>query len=92
MAAQLALKTSDFEARAISPLLEMGAYEALWLRDKASFKTIADLFRDNEGAVPSDFVPEDEAIDCAERALEAMRQASRHPWRTSAHRAAGPAL
>ena len=45
MAAQLALKTSDFEARAISPLLEMGAYEALWLRDKASFKTIADLFR-----------------------------------------------
>ena len=48
MAAQLALKTSDFEARAISPLLEMGAYEALWLRDKASFKTIADLFRDNE--------------------------------------------
>ena len=85
MAAQLALKTSDFEARAISPLLEMGAYEVLWLRDKASFKTIADLFRDNEGAVPSDFVPESEAINCAEDVLEAMRQASVHHFGVRVH-------
>jgi hypothetical protein len=47
---------ADFEARAISPVRELGAYEALWLRDGATFKSIADLFRAQPGAVPSDFV------------------------------------
>ncbi len=59
MATQLALKSDDFRARAVSPMLEMGAYEALWLRNGTSFKTIADLFKKNVGAVPADFVSED---------------------------------
>ncbi len=50
----------------------MGAYEALWLRD-ATFKKIADQFRENAGAVPSDFVPMDEAARCAARVLDIMR-------------------
>ena len=29
---------------AISPMLEMGAYEALWAEKNATFKTIADKF------------------------------------------------
>ncbi len=41
----------------ISPLQELGAYEALWLEPKASFKSIAEKFRKDEGALPSDFVP-----------------------------------
>ena len=36
--------------------LEIGAYEALWAQDRTSFKTLAELFRKNLGAVPSDFV------------------------------------
>jgi DNA processing protein len=41
---------------AISPLLEMGAYEALWADKMASFKTIADKSRARPDALPSDFV------------------------------------
>ena len=41
---------------AISPLLEMGAYEALWTRPEASFKALADLFRSHLDSVPSDHV------------------------------------
>ena len=52
----------------------MGAYEALWLRKGATFKSIADLFRDNEGAVPSDFVEETVAVEHAERVLPILRE------------------
>jgi DNA processing protein len=72
MSSQLALRPRDFESRAVSPVIEMGAYEALWLRD-ATFKKIADQFRENAGAVPSDFVPMDEAARCAARVLDIMR-------------------
>jgi DNA processing protein len=73
MSGQLALKPHDFESRAVSPVLEMGAYEALWLHD-ATFKKIADQFRDNAGAIPSDFVAVGEALNCASRVLEIMRR------------------
>lgn len=51
---------------ALSPYREMAAYEALWKNDKASFKTIADLFRKSPGAVPSDLVREDEITEYME--------------------------
>ena len=41
---------------AVSPQREMAAYEALWCEPKASFKTIADKFRQAPDALPSDFV------------------------------------
>jgi DNA processing protein len=50
---------------AISPLWEMGAYEALWLNEKATFKTIADLFRKSPGDLPSSFVE----VACIKNAL-----------------------
>ena len=71
---QLPLKSDDFHSRALSPFTEMGAYEALWLRKGATFKSIADLFRDNEGAVPSDFVEETVAVEHAERVLPMLRE------------------
>ena len=73
MSGQLALGPQDFESRAVSPMIEMGAYEALWLRD-ATFKKIADQFRDNAGAIPSDFVSVDEAARCAAQVIDIMRR------------------
>jgi len=44
---------------AIIPLKEIAAYEALWLESKASFKTIANLFRQNPGRLPSELIHEE---------------------------------
>jgi DNA processing protein len=46
---------------AISPLKEMGAYEALWAKTDASFSSLAERFRQNPDKLPSDFVEEYEA-------------------------------
>lgn len=40
----------------ISPRRELGAYEALWLEQGATFKTIAERFSKDPAALPSDFV------------------------------------
>ena len=72
MTVQMALKGDDFESRAISPLFEIGAYEALWLKKGASFQSIAELFRSNGGAVPSDFVEEATAREYAQRVLDVL--------------------
>jgi DNA processing protein len=60
---------------AISPLLEMGAYEALWADKTASFKTIADKFRARPDALPSDFVMPAIAEDFGKRALSILNEA-----------------
>jgi DNA processing protein len=52
-------------AAAISPRRELGAYEALWLRETASFKTLAEKFAANPTALPSDFISLAEADKCA---------------------------
>ncbi|MGK2976388.1 DNA-processing protein DprA [Klebsiella michiganensis] len=54
---QLDFGSPDPFERAISPFEEMAAYEALWSEKGATFKTIADKFREApEGTVPSDLV------------------------------------
>jgi DNA processing protein len=63
----------DLPSSRIMPLLELGAYEALWNQEGASFKTIADRFRGRPGSVPSDFVSEDIARDYATRAFHLLR-------------------
>lgn len=63
--AELALEDSDFRSRAVSPFLEMGAYEALWTEPKTTFKSLSERFAQHPGSIPSDFVPEDQAYDCA---------------------------
>jgi DNA processing protein len=62
-------------ARPISPWLEMGAYEWLWTKARSSFKTIADLFREKDDAVPSDFVLRPFAEECAREATDLLTQA-----------------
>ncbi len=51
----------DFTERAVSPFLELGAYEALWEEPKASFKTLADRFAKRSGTLPSDLVERSKA-------------------------------
>jgi DNA processing protein len=66
---------ADFQDRAISPVRELGAYEALWAQDGATFKTLADRFRARPGCVPSDFVSSSDAERYARLALGAIREA-----------------
>ena len=47
---------------AISPTVEMAAYEALWNQDRASFKMIADLFKAYPSALPSDLIKDKDRI------------------------------
>ena len=65
MTPELALEGSGFESRAVSPFREMGAYEALWARPGATFKSLSAKFASCPGSIPSDFVPPTEAADCA---------------------------
>lgn len=62
----------------IDAALEIGAYEALWAERNASFKTLADRFRDSPKARPSDFVPEDIARSTGRRVVEKLRRTLRH--------------
>jgi len=61
-------------ANAISPLLEMGAYETLWTRPQASFKTIAELFKAHPESVPSDHVELAAAEKSAMDVLEIFKE------------------
>jgi DNA processing protein len=62
----------------ISPRRELGAYEALWLQPKASFKTIAARFAKDPSAMPSDFVTPGTADQCAGEALAILKAAGVH--------------
>jgi DNA processing protein len=72
---ELPLDGADFEARAISPLKELGAYEALWDRPGASFKSLSETFASRPNAVPSDFVPAAKAWECAHLVQKRLRDA-----------------
>ena len=65
MTLELDFTSADFESRAVSPFHEMGAYEALWSEPGTTFKSLSDRFARHPGSVPSDFVPDAEARDCA---------------------------
>ncbi|MFZ3005440.1 MAG: DNA-processing protein DprA [Phenylobacterium sp.] len=52
-------------AAPISPRREIGAYEALWLEQDATFKTLAERFAKDPTALPSDMVSRSAADACA---------------------------
>jgi DNA processing protein len=58
----------------IDAALEVGAYEALWAEQGASFKSLAERFRSAPGARPSDLVPEGEARALGARVLAKLRE------------------
>lgn len=57
----------------ISPRRELGAYEALWLEQGATFKTLADKFASDPDALPSDFVSRAAADEAAAEVLRLMK-------------------
>lgn len=65
---------SIFVDRPISPIEEMGAYEYLWLQPKASFRRIADLFREQQARVPSDLVPREISLETASTLLKLINE------------------
>lgn len=63
---------------AVSPIYpgrELGAYEAMWLEDKATFKTIADRFKADPTAFPSDFIEPKVAESAAEEVFAKLQKA-----------------
>lgn len=73
--------------KAVSVLQELGAYERLWLEPKASFRQLADLFRQHPNALPSAFVPEVEAAKTAQQVLDAFAEAGVDQFGVRVHEA-----
>lgn len=55
---------------AISPQLELGAYEELWLQKGSTFKRIAEKFEEDPSALPSDFVDPNIALQRFHEVIE----------------------
>lgn len=62
-------------AATISPRREIGAYEALWLEQGATFKTLADRFAKDPTALPSDMVSRSAADACANEVFSIFAKA-----------------
>lgn len=71
----------------ISPLLEMGAYEAMWLEAGANFRTIAARFANDPDAMPSDFVSRTKARECSAEVLTQLKSAGIHKFGVRIHHA-----
>lgn len=77
----------DAPAKTISPLLELGAYELLWLKYGATFKTIADLFRAAPDALPSELVDIEQALETATKVLATLKAEGINKFGIRIHRA-----
>ena len=64
----LSFENPEIPAKSVSPFLELGACELL-VPKRASFKSIAERFREAPGALPSDLVDRGDALKMAEKVL-----------------------
>lgn len=70
---KLALSNNSSPALApISPRRELGAYEALFLEQGATFKRLAEKFASDPTALPSDFVSPQDADAAAKKVIEKL--------------------
>ena len=77
--ARLPLEGSpQFGFSAVSPFVEMGAYEAIWAEEKVSFKVLSERFAAVPGSVPSDFVSPDKTDKYAHSVLASFAEAGIH--------------
>lgn len=76
----LALRRDGPAPSAISPKLELGAYEALWLEQGATFKTLADRFARDPSALPSDLIPPGQALAAADEVLAKLKASGVHQF------------
>jgi DNA processing protein len=85
---RLAFSTESGPATSpISPLLEVGAYEALWLEEGASVKKIADRFAADPHALPSDFVSSAVAHQRAYEVIAKLKAEGVHRFGVRVHHA-----
>lgn len=75
---KLALNSNSFGIDAISPMREMGAYEALWATQGTTWKRLADQFRSDPTALPSDFVEPSIADEHALRVMKMLKERGVH--------------
>ena len=73
--------------RAIHPLKELGAYEALWAKPETTFRSLAQRFREFPDRLPSDFVAEYEADYFGRLVLQMLREAGVMQFGVRVHRA-----
>ncbi|MBI1416852.1 MAG: DNA-processing protein DprA [Limimaricola sp.] len=65
----------------------MGAYEALFMEQGATFKTLAEMFAKDPTALPSDFVPHHEADQTASMVLEKLHKSGVYQFGVRVHKA-----
>lgn len=84
---KLAIRDDGPALSVISPKLELGAYEALWLEQGSSFKTLAEKFAADPTALPSDFVEPATAKRCADEVLAKLKASGVHHFGVRIHHA-----
>lgn len=84
---QLALSHDGPAVGSISPRRELGAYEAMWLEQGATFKTLADRFAKDPTALPSDFIAPSQADACADEVFATVKAAGVHLFGIRLHHA-----
>lgn len=82
----LAFRDAGNFVRSVSPLLELGAYEHLWAEPGATFRSIADRFRQHSDALPSDLVPHEQAEEMAQLVLAILRDRAVSRFGLTIHR------
>lgn len=89
--AELLLSDRADPFNAVSPIEELGAYECLWRASDEktgpmpSFKSIATLFREHPGALPSDLVDRQAAQSCAATVLQHFEERAVGPFGVRIH-------
>ena len=76
---------ADYIAGEISPYLELGAYEWLWLNSGDTYAEIAEVFRRAPGLLPSAIVSPDEAERTAQLAVVQLNKAGVKSFGTRTH-------
>lgn len=82
---QLEFDHKDFTQLAVSPFMEMGAYECLWTEQSASFKTLAEKFNKFDGAVPSDFMSKTTALAMANKVHKKIQESGVRDYGVRVH-------
>ncbi len=71
--------------KAVSSMLEIGAYETLWVRLGTTFHRLANRFRDRPGALPSHIVDHGEAFEMAKTVASMLRRADADRFDVQVH-------
>ena len=83
----LDFESSENPVKSLSPLLELGAYELLFLEHGASFKSIATKMQQNPDTLPSECVNTTEALKAAHKVLEVFAKHGIKQFGVRIHRA-----